>query len=73
MNRSNNHVRITLLLTREEWCEVANAISSKAVQVERGDYGSALEEEGDDVKWVATLNSAYAKIAKELDKKGVTY
>lgn len=66
-------VTVSLILTEEEWCEVANAVSSKAVQVERGDYGSGPEEEGDDVKWVATLNSAYAKIAKELDKKGVTY
>ena len=71
--KSNKHVEVTVMLTEEEWCEVANAISSKAIQVERGDYGSGPEEEGDDVKWVATLNSAYNKITKELDKKGVTY
>jgi len=63
---------IKLTLTEEEWCELANALSSKALQVEEGRYGEE-ENPGDDAKWAATLWSAYEKVTPVLDKEGVVY
>lgn len=72
MNDGNEEVTLTLTLTRDEWCEVANACESKARLIERGDYGVG-EEEGENEAWVETLESAYNKIGEVLEENEVTY
>jgi len=65
-------VTLTLTLTRNEWCEVANCIESKHRLIERGDYGEG-EEDDENEEWLLDLESAYEKVAEVLDKNGVTY
>lgn len=65
-----SEVTIELTLTEEEWCELVNALISKAVQIEQGRYGGREDPE-DDARWAAVLRSACDKIAAALDEKGV--
>jgi hypothetical protein len=65
-------VTITLTLTEDEWCEVVNAVASKSTQIANGNYGEE-ESPGDDEKWINDLDSAYDKLTKAVDAKGVVY
>lgn len=67
------NILLCIGMTAEEWCEVANALSSKSARIARGEYGGSEENPGDDKKWISTLDAAYEKITNELDKKGIRY
>lgn len=65
---------ISIDLTESQWCEVANAVASKVVRVRNGDYGDEDHADGFDPEaWAEELESAYNRIADELQKKGVAY
>jgi hypothetical protein len=68
-------IPIELNLTPSEWCELANAVSGKAIQVKRGDYGENDEwDDGfDKDAWAEELSGIYEKITKVLDERGVMY
>ena len=67
-------MKVTLDLTKVEWCEVANAVSSKANDVRRGRYGEPDPiDVFDPEEWANELDAAYNKIAAELDKEGIPY
>lgn len=62
-------MKIELELTEEEWCELANALMTRAAQVDRiGDEG-----EVDGQAWANTLRRTYRKIAAELDEHGIPH
>ena len=62
---------IELDLTESQWCELANAVSSKAHSVENGDYDH--EGECDNEEWAKELQATYDIVAKALEEKGVAY
>jgi hypothetical protein len=67
-------MKVTIDLTKGEWCELANAISSKASDIRRGRYGDRDEEEDfDPEEWAAELESAYQKVTVALDEEGIVY
>lgn len=66
-------VSVTLALTRNEWCELANALDTKAIGVESGEYGDGGLSDQGNVKWISTLKSAYAKVSTVLDSKHISY
>jgi hypothetical protein len=65
-------VTIPLTLTRDEWCEVANALDSKVCKIANGEFGPESKP-GDNLRWMDTLKSAHGKVTKELEKKGVIF
>jgi hypothetical protein len=74
MANGTEEIELTLKLTRDEWCELTNAVASKATLIERGDYGEANdEEEYDPHAWAQELWNIYYKVTPVLDEKGVTY
>lgn len=67
-------MKIELDLTESQWCELANAVASKATLVERGDYGDADPEDGfDPDAWAAELNGIYNIVSRVLCEKGVSH
>lgn len=66
-------VSVTLKLTRSEWCELANALTSKAINVEKGDYDKDDDDDVDTEAWATELRGAYTKVAEELTKAKVVY
>jgi hypothetical protein len=72
MSDEREPVTIELTLTRDEWCEVVNAVDTKSNRIRRGDYGEE-ENAGDDARWIATLESAKKTRAEALDEKGVVW
>lgn len=73
MSDQNEIVTISIALTREEWCEVANAIASKENAVVQGVYDEVDVQERDSEKWAKTLRSAYFKVTSALDFHGVMF
>lgn len=67
-------MKVLIDLTLSEWCEVANAISSKASDVRRGRYGDRSEDDDfNPEEWADELDAAYKKVCAALDEVGVTY
>jgi hypothetical protein len=67
-----DEITIPITLTREEWSEAVNAISIRAIQIEREGSDGDMSD-GDVLDWVDTLNCAYGKITKELDRFKINY
>jgi hypothetical protein len=65
-------ISLTLELTADEWCELANAVGSKADLVENGDYGES-DEDVDVKEWAEQLRQVYRKVGAVLEKNKVTY
>lgn len=63
---------ITLSLTEEEWSELANAVQSKIILIDRGDYGVG-EEHGGNERWAATLTRVLDHVAEKLEEKGLAW
>ena len=68
---SDEHT-ITVTMTEDEWCEVANAIASKITYVEAGSYGEDMTE-GEIHKWLDDLGNAYDKLTDVLEEAGIGY
>ena len=72
-HKPDEDISLYLILTADEWQEVANAISVRHRQV--------AEDEPEDVdmsreqieKWANTLNSAYTKLTRVLDTFNIVY
>lgn len=62
-------MKIELDLTDEEWCELANSLTTRAIQVERLDD----DEELDGEEWAKTLRRTYHKVAEKLDEYGIPH
>ena len=66
--------KVTLDLTEGEWMELANAVNDKASDIRSNRYGGKDEEDYyDPDEWAEELESAYQKICKALDEKGLLY
>lgn len=67
-------IKLELVMTADEWCELVNAVGSKADLVENGDYGDPDPEDGYDPKaWAEELREVYRKVAAVLDKNKIVY
>lgn len=61
-------MKVELDLSQEEWIELTEAVYSKHLLVERGDYGEVDEEEGFDKDiWAKQLLTIYNKLTAVLD------
>jgi hypothetical protein len=64
---------VQLALTREQWVELVEAISSKATQVRDGRYGSGEEEPRTDVKkWTDDLDALGKAVSDALTAAGIS-
>ena len=71
---SEDKYSITLELNKSEWCELANAVSSKASDIRRKRYGERAEEENfNPDEWAEELERVYDQIAKKLDEQSLPY
>lgn len=62
-------------LTREDWCEIYNALETKLLALRQGKYGPE-DEPGQDARWIAHLEAIKRKIGPDGDRaarKGVEY
>ena len=68
----DGEIALTISLTPGEWEEVVNALSTRAAHIM--DQGPSEDMNQEDVTdWTATLDQAYAKITKVLDRSHITY
>ena len=70
---TNTSVPVTL--AAEDWAEVMNALESKALLVERGDYGEGDVEgsEFDPEAWARHLRAIYARLEPVLKAAGINF
>jgi hypothetical protein len=62
------------VLDDDDWTEVMSALESKALLVERGDYGDANAEENFDPEtWARHLRAVYDRLAPVLKAAGINY
>lgn len=65
-------IKLELELTPSEWCELANAVGTKADRVENGTYVG--DDDWEDMKgWAKELRRIYKKVAAVLDKNKIVY
>jgi hypothetical protein len=61
-----------LILTKEQWIELVEAIGSKAVRVEKGQYDYDLDDDYDKDKWAADLKELHEEVLKALSIQGIS-
>jgi hypothetical protein len=62
-----------LVLTKEQWAELVEAIGSKVARVERGQYDDLCDgfDSFDKDKWIADLKALQEEVLKALASQGV--
>ena len=65
-------IEIKLTLTETQWSELANALNSKIILIERGDYGEG-ESDGDNERWVAVLQRVLDHAVTKIKEKGIAW
>ncbi len=65
-------IEINLSLTETQWSELANALHSKIILIERGDYGEG-ETDGDNESWVAVLQCVLDHVVTKIKEKGIAW
>jgi len=73
LKTESDEIVLTLALTSEEWCEVANAVSIRAVHLRHGESPDKDMDAEDVEAWAKQLDSAYNKIAALLNQNHITY
>jgi len=64
---------VTLALTKEQWIELREAVSSKATQVRSGSYGDGGEDPETDIeKWADELDEVGRRVDRALTDQGVS-
>lgn len=68
----NGRMAAALILTKEQWIELVEAIGSKAVRVEKGQYDYDLDDDYDKDKWAADLKELHEEVLKALSIQGIS-
>jgi hypothetical protein len=66
-------ITLKITLTDEEWSELANALSIRAMQIRDKEEPSEDMSEKDLIAWANALDSCYKKVARVLEQNGITY
>lgn len=66
-------IKLELELTNSEWCELVNAVGTKATRVENGSYFDDDITREDLKQWAVELRRIYKKVTAILDKNKISY